>query len=180
MPIPFGAGLLRRLAADAQRAHAPRRFLRCWPTSYRADRDHELKATQFSAGQLNVYPHTARGGRSHSRAAPYRSPGDAGAHHGCLARRASGPGACGQTGSGGGGLVSIFVNPLQFGAGEDLDAYPRTLDDDLDLLRDEGVEVAFTPPRRPCTRPGRAPASTPDRFGAELEGDSRPTHFAGC
>ena len=42
-------------------------------------------------------------------------------------------------------VVSIFVNPLQFGAGEDLDAYPRPLDDDLAALRAEGVEVAFTP-----------------------------------
>ncbi|EUA43847.1 pantoate-beta-alanine ligase family protein [Mycobacterium xenopi 3993] len=42
-------------------------------------------------------------------------------------------------------VVSIFVNPLQFGVGEDLDSYPRTIDDDLALLRAEGVEVAFTP-----------------------------------
>ncbi len=42
-------------------------------------------------------------------------------------------------------VVSIFVNPLQFAANEDLDAYPRTLDDDLDALRAEGVEIAFTP-----------------------------------
>src|SRR5215217_4618428 len=42
-------------------------------------------------------------------------------------------------------VVSIFVNPLQFGAGEDLDAYPRTTDDDLAALRTEGVEIAFAP-----------------------------------
>src|SRR6478752_8888088 len=42
-------------------------------------------------------------------------------------------------------VVSIFVNPLQFGANEDLDAYPRTLEDDLAALRAEKVDVAFTP-----------------------------------
>ena len=42
-------------------------------------------------------------------------------------------------------VVSIFVNPLQFGAGEDLDAYPRTLDSDVDLLRGEDVDIVFAP-----------------------------------
>ncbi len=52
-------------------------------------------------------------------------------------------------------MVSIFVNPLQFGANEDLDKYPKTLDDDLAQLRAEGVDIAFTPTAAEMY-PGRA------------------------
>jgi pantoate--beta-alanine ligase len=76
-------------------------------------------------------------------------------------------------------VVSIFVNPLQFGAGEDLDAYPRTLDDDLALLRAEGVEMAFTPTAAAMYPDGSRTAVHPGPLGAELEGAARPTHFAG-
>ena len=76
-------------------------------------------------------------------------------------------------------VVSIFVNPLQFGAGEDLDAYPRTLDDDLAALRAEGVEVAFTPTAADMYPDGPRTTVHPGPLGAELEGASRPTHFAG-
>ncbi|GAA4490655.1 pantoate--beta-alanine ligase [Rhodococcus olei] len=76
-------------------------------------------------------------------------------------------------------VVSIFVNPLQFGAGEDLDAYPRTLDADLDLLRAEGVELAFAPPVSAMYPNGQRTMVHPGPLGAELEGASRPTHFAG-
>ena len=76
-------------------------------------------------------------------------------------------------------MVSIFVNPLQFGAGEDLDAYPRTLDDDLDALRAEGVEIAFTPTADDMYPHGTRTTVVPGQLGAELEGASRPTHFAG-
>ena len=76
-------------------------------------------------------------------------------------------------------VVSIFVNPLQFGAGEDLDAYPRTLDDDLAALRAEGVEVAFTPTASDMYPDGPRTTVMPGPLGAELEGQSRPTHFAG-
>ena len=62
-------------------------------------------------------------------------------------------------------VVTVFVNPLQFGAGEDLDRYPRTLAADLAVCEREGADVVFTPtarrrlPRRPAARPGqRRPA----------------------
>jgi len=76
-------------------------------------------------------------------------------------------------------VVSIFVNPLQFGAGEDLDSYPRTLDDDLALLRTEGVEVVFTPTAEAMYPDGPRTAVQPGPLAAELEGAARPTHFAG-
>lgn len=76
-------------------------------------------------------------------------------------------------------VVSIFVNPLQFGAGEDLEAYPRTLDDDLTALRGEGVDVVFTPSAAEMYPDGPRTSVHPGPLGAELEGASRPTHFAG-
>jgi pantoate--beta-alanine ligase len=77
-------------------------------------------------------------------------------------------------------VASIFVNPLQFGPGEDLDRYPRTLDADLDLLAREGVELVFAPSAAEMYPDGR-PAVTvdPGPLGALLEGASRPGHFAG-
>ncbi|MBB3749340.1 pantoate--beta-alanine ligase [Mycolicibacterium sp. BK634] len=76
-------------------------------------------------------------------------------------------------------VVSIFVNPLQFGPSEDLDAYPRTLDSDLELLRAEGVEVVFTPNVSAMYPDGPRTTVHPGPLGAQLEGASRPGHFAG-
>jgi pantoate--beta-alanine ligase len=76
--------------------------------------------------------------------------------------------------------VTIFVNPLQFGAGEDLDQYPRSLDTDLEICTAEGVDVVFTPERDEMY-PDDGPVVTinPGMLAAELEGKARPAHFAG-
>lgn len=76
--------------------------------------------------------------------------------------------------------VTIFVNPLQFGPGEDFERYPRTIDADLEVCRAEGVDVVFAPDRAELY-PGGDPQVTidPGPLGTELEGAVRPTHFAG-
>lgn len=76
--------------------------------------------------------------------------------------------------------MSIFVNPLQFGAGEDLDRYPRDLDRDLDLARDAGVDVVFAPAAAEMYPHGQ-PWTTisPDHGADRLCGASRPGHFRG-
>jgi pantoate--beta-alanine ligase len=77
-------------------------------------------------------------------------------------------------------LVTIFVNPLQFGPGEDFEKYPRTLDDDLEACRAEGVALVFAP-SRDDVYPHGAPSITmhPGELGEILEGASRPGHFSG-
>ena len=76
-------------------------------------------------------------------------------------------------------VVSIFVNPLQFGAGEDLERYPRPLEADLEACREEGVELVFTPQVEHMYPPGADTRVAPGTLGDELEGASRPGHFAG-
>jgi pantoate--beta-alanine ligase len=75
--------------------------------------------------------------------------------------------------------VSIFVNPLQFGPSEDLDRYPRPLDEDLEVCRAEGVELVFLPAVGDMYPEGADTAITPGALGDELEGAVRPGHFAG-
>jgi pantoate--beta-alanine ligase len=75
--------------------------------------------------------------------------------------------------------VSIFVNPLQFGPSEDLDRYPRPLQADLEVCREEGVELVFLPAVADMYPEGADTTVAPGRLGAELEGAVRPGHFAG-
>jgi pantoate--beta-alanine ligase len=76
--------------------------------------------------------------------------------------------------------VTVFVNPLQFGAGEDLDRYPRTLEADLDLCAREGVDRVFAPDVGEMYPAGEPVVRIhPGRLGGELEGAARPSHFSG-
>jgi pantoate--beta-alanine ligase len=76
-------------------------------------------------------------------------------------------------------VVSIFVNPRQFGPEEDFDRYPRAFEADLEMCREEGVELAFAPDVEDMYPPGFATSIDPGPLGAELEGAVRPGHFAG-
>jgi len=77
-------------------------------------------------------------------------------------------------------LVTIFVNPLQFGPNEDFDKYPRTLESDLEACRAEGADVVFAPSRAEMY-PDGTPCVTLEAgpLGTILEGASRPGHFNG-
>jgi pantoate--beta-alanine ligase len=77
-------------------------------------------------------------------------------------------------------VVSVFVNPLQFGPGEDLARYPRTLDADLAMCREQGVDVVFVPDAAEVY-PGGDPQVTvdPGPLGHVLEGRIRPGHYRG-
>jgi len=83
-------------------------------------------------------------------------------------------------------VVSIFVNPLQFAPGEDLDRYPRTLDADLAVCAAHGVDVVFVPAVEEVYPEGVGAGSAgaaitvdPGPLGGVLEGAARPTHFRG-
>ncbi len=75
--------------------------------------------------------------------------------------------------------VSIFVNPLQFGPSEDLGTYPRDLDRDLDLLREAGADLVWTPGAQDVYPPGFASYVDVEGVTGVLEGARRPGHFRG-
>jgi pantoate--beta-alanine ligase len=79
----------------------------------------------------------------------------------------------------GSAVVSVFVNPLQFGAGEDLGRYPRSLDADLAICGREGVEVVFAPNDAQMYPRQQLVTVDPGPMGQVLEGASRPGFFTG-
>ena len=81
-------------------------------------------------------------------------------------------------------IVTIFVNPTQFGAGEDFDRYPRTLDDDVAVCSKAGASIVFAPAADEIYGPARgftedSVTVDPGPLGRVLEGSVRPDHFRG-
>jgi len=95
-------------------------------------------------------------------------------HAGLMARAREEVGPEGQV------VLSIFVNPLQFGPGEDLERYPRTLDADLETAREQGVDVVFVPDVTEVYPDGDPQVTVdPGPLAEVLEGRIRPGHFRG-
>jgi len=75
--------------------------------------------------------------------------------------------------------ASVFVNPLQFAPGEDLEKYPRDLEGDVAKLQEHGVDVLFSPDAAEMYPPGFSTSVDVGEMGGKYEGATRPTHFRG-
>lgn len=76
-------------------------------------------------------------------------------------------------------VVTVFVNPTQFGPGEDYEQYPRTLEDDLGSCEAAGADLVFTPERSAMYLPQAQTIVRVSELTTVLEGAHRPTHFEG-
>lgn len=76
-------------------------------------------------------------------------------------------------------VMSIFVNPLQFGPSEDFNSYPRPLEEDTRRASEAGVDILFTPSAEEMYRDGRATIISAGTVGTVWEGEARPGHFDG-
>lgn len=94
-------------------------------------------------------------------------------HEGHLSLVRAAGGECDRT------VVSVFVNPTQFGPQEDLDQYPRTLASDVDQLREAQADLVFAPQASSMYPPGFSTYVQPSAVAQLWEGQSRPDHFRG-
>lgn len=76
-------------------------------------------------------------------------------------------------------VVTIFVNPTQFGPNEDLSKYPRTFEADCELIRNAGADVVFAPTNEEMYPAGYSTFVDPPAIANPLEGEFRPGHFRG-
>jgi len=76
-------------------------------------------------------------------------------------------------------VLSVFVNPTQFGPGEDYQKYPRTLARDAEMAQSVGVDLVFAPEAAEMYPPGATTRVNPGPLGSVLEGAVRPGHFEG-
>ncbi len=76
-------------------------------------------------------------------------------------------------------IVTLFVNPTQFAAGEDLDRYPRPFEQDMQLLGERKVHAVFAPVDAEMYPPGWSTRVQPPAIARNLEGEFRPEHFGG-
>lgn len=76
-------------------------------------------------------------------------------------------------------VTTIFVNPTQFAPNEDFSRYPRTLESDLELLREARTDLVFTPSANDMYVPGSSTYVQPPEVSRPLEGQFRPDHFRG-
>jgi pantoate--beta-alanine ligase len=76
-------------------------------------------------------------------------------------------------------VASLFVNPAQFAAGEDLERYPRDEERDAQLAEEAGVDLLFVPPLDEIYPPGFQTWVVVEKLGSILEGEHRPSHFRG-
>lgn len=76
-------------------------------------------------------------------------------------------------------IVSIFVNPTQFGPSEDYDKYPRVLEEDIEKCRERGADIIFTPSVEEMYPKGFSSYVSEERLSSGLCGISRPHHFRG-
>ena len=143
----------------------------------------DTRAELHDALDARTRGRAASGGRAQSRLAFVPTMGALHAGHVSLMGRARD-----EVGPDGAVVVSIFVNPTQFGPGEDLDRYPRTLEEDLAACAAAGVDVVFTPSvdevyPELASEGDRASSSSvtvePGPLARVLEGASRPGHFQG-